>query len=172
MIDSKTNLKTMKNFRLFFLILFVSCSSVFYGQASTDSITMKKVFGGYQFYQADQRLSLTQLVEAMELNEKAFEEIKAAQSTYLLTTIVSGVGGFMVGWPLGTAVGGGEPNWALAGIGAGLILVSVPISQKYSKQAKRAVDTFNGGLETSSFWDNAELRFTMTGNGLGLKLRF
>ena len=78
----------------------------------------------------------------------------------------------MVGWQIGAALGGGDPNWALAGIGAGLIVVYIPISQKFNKQAKTAVDTFNGGLKTSSFWDNNELGIGLTGNGVGLSLRF
>jgi len=78
----------------------------------------------------------------------------------------------MVGWPVGTAIGGGDPNWAMAGIGAGLIVVTIPISQKFNKQAKQAVDIYNLGLQETSFWDKRELRFSMNGNGLGLTLRF
>jgi hypothetical protein len=37
-------------------------------------------------------------------------------------------GGFMVGYTLGTAIAGGDPNWGVAGIGAGLIVVAVPLS--------------------------------------------
>ncbi len=69
---------------------------------------------------------MLQLVKTMEPNEQAYKEIKAAQSTYTLAIIVGGVGGFMVGWPLGTALSGGEPNWIFAGIGAGLIVISIP----------------------------------------------
>lgn len=32
------------------------------------------------------------------------------------TIILSYAGGFMIGWPIGTAIGGGKPAWALAGI--------------------------------------------------------
>jgi len=60
----------------------------------------------------------------------------------------------------------------MAGIGAGLIVVSIPISQSFNKKAKQAVDTYNGGLQTSSFWDKNELKLTMTGNGIGLTLNF
>ena len=95
-----------------------------------------------------------------------------SESTYTLATIMGGVGGFMVGWPIGTAIGGGEPNWIMAGIGAGLIVVAIPLSQNYNKKAKQAVDTYNIGLMTSSLWDKSELRLSMTGNGVGLTLRF
>ena len=154
------------------LTLLTICLSFTFGQTSSDSITMKKVFGGYQFYHADKRLNMSKLVKIMQPNEQAYKEIKAAQSTYTIAAIIGGAGGFMVGWPIGTALGGGEANWTMAGIGAGLIVVSIPISQKFNKQAKRSVDTFNGGLKTSSFWDKNELRFSMTENGVGLTLRF
>jgi hypothetical protein len=86
--------------------------------------------------------------------------------------MLSCAGGFMVGWPIGTAIGGGDPEWAMAGIGAGLIVIAIPISSKFNKQAKLAVDTYNGGLPSSSFWDKNELRVSVTGSGIGLALRF
>lgn len=154
------------------LTLLISCLSFTFGQSSTDSITIKKAFGGYQFSQSGKRLNMSQLARTMEPNEQAYKEIKAAQSSYTVASIIGGVGGFMVGWQLGTAVAGGEPNWVLAGIGAGLIVVTIPISQKFNKQAKSAIDTYNGGLRTSSYWDKTELRLAMTGNGVGFTLKF
>lgn len=143
-----------------------------YGQAPNDSIQMKKVFGGYQFYQDGQRLTVGQLVKAMESNKQAYAEIKEAQSSYTLASIIGGAGGFMVGWPLGAALAGGKANWTLAGIGAGLIVVSIPISTKFNKQAKSAVNNFNAGIRPTAFWDKHELRLASCGNGVGLLFRF
>lgn len=161
----------MRKTAIILTLLAVSMSFTF-GQTASDSISMKKVFGGYQFYQGEQRLNMNQLVKTMKPNEQAYKQIKSAQSTYTMAMIFSYAGGFMVGWPLGTALGGGEPNWAMAGIGAGLIVVAIPISQSFNKKAKQAVDTFNSGLQTSSFWDKNELNLTMTENGIGLTLNF
>lgn len=154
---------------LTFLMMIFSAT---YGQAPNDSIQMKKVFGGYQFYQDGQKLTVGLLVKAMETNKQAYKEIKEAQSTYTIASIIGGAGGFMVGWPLGAAVAGGKANWTMAGIGAGLIVVSIPISSKFNKQAKSAVDNFNAGLKPSAFWDRSELKLSATGNGVGLVLRF
>lgn len=143
-----------------------------FGQAPTDSISMIKVFGGYQFYQHQKVLKVSVLDDAMSSNEQAYKEIKAAQSTYTLATIVSGIGGFMVGWPLGTAVGGGDPNWTLAGIGVGLIVISIPINQKFNRQAKEAIKTFNKGYRETSFLERLEINLAFTGNTVGLKMRF
>lgn len=161
----------MKRFVITMSLLVASLTALF-GQTATDSITMTKVFGGYQFHQGEKSLTLNQLVRTMEPNEMAYEQIKAAQSTNTLATVIGVAGGLLVGFPVGTAIGGGDPNWVVAGIGAGLILVCIPISQKFNKQAKQAVETYNGGLQTSSFWDKKELNFAFTGHGFGLTLSF
>ena len=137
-----------------------------------DSITMKKVFGGYKFYLGDRILNMSNLINTMRPNEQAYYEIKAAQSTYTIASIFSFAGGFLVGWPLGTAIAGGDPNWTLAGIGAGLIIISIPITQKFIKQTKGAVKTYNQGLQAGSLWNNTELKLSMTSYGAGIILKF
>lgn len=161
----------MKQISIILTLLIISITFVF-GQTVPDSISMKKVFGGYQFYQGDQRLNMNQLANKMKLNDQAYQQIKSAQSSYTLASIIGGVGGFMVGWPIGTAFGGGDPNWTMAGIGAGLIVVSIPITQSVNKKAKQAIETYNSDLQTTSFWDKRELKFSMNGNGIGLTLSF
>lgn len=152
--------------------LLTICFVLSFGQTEAELITIKKTFGGYSFYQGASRLTMNQLVTTMQPNEHAYKEIKAAQSTYTMAAIFAGAGGFLVGWPIGSAIGGGEPNWTLAAIGAGLIVISIPISQKFNKQAHNAVDTYNMGLYTSSVQYKRELRISTTPNGLGLLFRF
>ena len=156
----------------FIISLLTLTSTLTLGQTSTDSISMKKVFGGYQFYQGAERLNMNRLIKTMEPNEQAYSQILSAQTTNILGSIVGIAGGAMLGWPISTAIGGGEPNWIMAGIGAGLIIVSIPISQTFNKQAKQAVETYNGGLQTSSFWDENEIKLTIAGNGIGLTFLF
>src|SRR4051812_32849977 len=103
--------------KILILVMFIiACTSSFFAQ-TTDSITIKKAFGGYQFYQNDKRLRMSELVETIKTNEQAFQHIKPARLNNTLATIMAGAGGFMVGWQLGAAVGGGNPNWTTAGIG-------------------------------------------------------
>lgn len=161
----------MRKLAIIFTFLSFGLSNIF-AQSVNDSISMKKVFGGYQFYQGDKLLKVNQLVNIMKPNVQAYKQIKSARSAYTMAMFLSYAGGFMVGWPIGTAVGGGEPNWVLAGIGGGLIVVAIPIGQSFNKKAKQAVETYNSGLRTSSFWDKNELNLSMTGNGIGLTLNF
>lgn len=159
----------MKKITIILTLLMLGLITTF-GQIIPDSITVKKVFGGYTFFQNEKRLNMNQLLKATETNEQAYRAMKEAKSTYTWATLVGGVGGFMAGWQLGTALAGGEPNWVMAGVGAGLIVVSIPISNKFNTQVKAAVEYFNSGLKQSSFWDKNELKFTITENGVGLTL--
>ncbi|MEE4198774.1 MAG: hypothetical protein V2I54_14135 [Bacteroidales bacterium] len=152
-------------------LLLVSLTFAF-GQTATDPITMKKVFGGYQYYQGEKLLTMNQLIKTVKPNEKAYKQIKSAQSTYTAGMIFSYAGGFMIGWPLGTALAGGEPNWTIAGIGAGLLVLTIPITKSYHKKTTKAVDIYNSGLTKSSFRENKTLRLSMTGYGIGLTLHF
>ena len=161
----------MRKLIIILSLLGISITST-YGQTATDSISMKKVFGGYQFFKGKQALNMNQLAKSLKSNEKAYNQIKSALPTYTLALIIGSVGGAMVGWPLGAAVGGGDPNWTMAGIGAGLIVISIPLSESFNKKAKQAVDTYNGKVETTSIWDKRELKFSVNGNGVRLTMSF
>jgi hypothetical protein len=142
------------------------------GQISTDTISVVKKAGGYQFYQNNKKLKPNQVADALVANENAFIKFKSAKSEANLATIVGGVGGFLLGWPLGAAIAGGDPNWIMAGVGAGLIVLSIPITSSSNKKAKQAIGIFNSSLTKTSFFYKRELHFSTTNQGVGFFLRF
>ena len=152
---------------LFIIVMMIVCISSNYGQSP---ITIQKKFGGYQFYQDNKLLNLPQLVNIMQSNPESSVEIKKAKSSNTWASVFAFAGGFMVGWPIGTAIGGGDPEWALAGVGAGLIAISIPFSSKAKKHSKTAVDSYNSRLNVNSSYYNLELKYS--GNGVGLVLNF
>ncbi|MFT6844055.1 MAG: hypothetical protein ACJAUV_000225 [Flavobacteriales bacterium] len=154
-----------------FALFFVVCLSSF-AQQPTDSISIKKVLGGYQFRQANELLKMNQLVYRLKSNDEAYSQIKGASTNYTIATILSATGGFLVGYPIGVAMGGGKPNWTMAAVGAGLIVVAIPISKKSNKQAIKAVKTYNTSLFASSSKPKNEFFLTFSENGVGLKVRF
>lgn len=153
-------------------ILLALCLQFSFGQIATDSISIKKVFGGYKFYQSEKRLSMNELVNTLKPNDNAYKEIKAARTANIFATILGSAGGFLVGWPIGTAAGGGDPEWVMAGIGAGLIVATIPLTIKLNKHSKKAIGIFNNGLKATSFWDKNELRLSAAINQIGLTLKF
>lgn len=153
------------------LILMTICASTCFAQQN-DTITKVRAFGGYRFYKGGKMLTMNQLAHAVRSNDQAFRAARSAQSNHTFASIIGGAGGFLVGWPVGTALGGGEPNWALAGVGAGLIVLSIPISQSAAKHAVNAVDVYNDGLRAVSTRQKSEWRLAATPHGVGLTLRF
>jgi hypothetical protein len=167
MSNEKSNVMNSSSIvAIFFLLNSLPCLA----QYQSDSITVKKGLGT-TFLQNDRRLKPKELLVITKANPAAFKEMKIAKSNYDASSVFGFVGGFLVGWPIGTALGGGEPNWTMAGIGAGLIVVSIPFSSAYSKRAKNAIGIYNGGLRGTT---GAKVKFNLglTHNGLSLKMRF
>jgi hypothetical protein len=145
--------------------------AVSHSQTNSEPLTLKNNFFGWQFRHRGEKLSLAEASDLMSVNEQATAYMRSARSNYTMAQIVSGVGGFMVGYPVGTSMGGGKPNWALAGVGAGLIAVSVPFSIKANKQAKNAVAAYNEAATTTTS-RKPVFRLGFSGNGLGMNLHF
>jgi hypothetical protein len=161
----------MKKAAVIFTLYTVGISITF-GQSMSDSISIQKGSGGYQFIQGGKSFNLNKISRVMKSNDLAYHQIQAAKSTYQYASFFGASGGFMIGWPIGTMLGGGEPNWTIAAVGAVFIAASIPIGDKYKEQAQRAIDTFNADLQTSSFWHETELRFSLTPIGAKLTLSF
>ncbi len=112
----------------------------------TDSIEIRKAFGGYQLYHEGKQLKSKELKDLLKPNEQAYKQFKSSRSSNTIATVLGYAGGFMIGWPLGTAIGGGKPNWILAGVGAGLVAVAIPISIGSNRKLKRSVGIYNATL--------------------------
>jgi outer membrane lipoprotein SlyB len=140
---------------------------------NAQKIEMKKVFGGYQYTQDGNQMTMGKLVKAMESNSEALKFMKKAKSNNVIASIISGAGGALIGFPIGTAIGGGDANWTLAGIGAGLVAISIPISSGVNKNAKKAVELYNSSLNSTSYYEfKPEFKIVANGNGIGLSVNF
>ena len=140
---------------------------------NAQKIEVKKVFGGYKYMQNEKPMSMRSLVKTMEANADAYPFIKKASTNNTLVNILGGAGGALIGFPIGTSLGGGDANWALAGIGAGLIVVAIPISSSVHKNAKKAVELYNASLnETSSYHFKPKFNMIANQNGIGLSMNF
>jgi hypothetical protein len=79
----------------------------------------------------------------------------------------------LIGWPIGTLIGGGDPNWALAAAGAGLVIISIPIASGANKKMEKAINVFNQSQSSSQLLKrNFNLSFTASSGGVGFCLTF
>jgi len=150
---------------LFFLM---HCAS---GQSVADSISFKKVALGTVFQQNGKNLVTRDLVEITSSNPEAYKEMKTAKGNLDAGNVFGFAGGFLIGWPIGSAISGTEANWALAGIGAGLIVVSIPFTAGFNKHARNAVSIYNSGL-SPIVSDNVKLKFGPASHGIGITMIF
>jgi hypothetical protein len=141
------------------------------GKNSCSFVETKKSGLGYQYYCNGKLLTLIELTDILKNNDKANSKFNEAKSSSSFGSILAGAGGAFIGYPVGTALAGGKANWVLAGIGAGLIIIAIPIVQSAEKQCKEAVDIYNQGTGNTSMIKK-ELKFGLTTNGLGFCMRF
>jgi hypothetical protein len=150
------------------LLLFIGITTTL--TCSSQNIEVKKSIWGYKFSQNGEKLTMTETVKKMESNKNAFIFMKKEKSNNLLEEIIGSSGAACVGYSIGTAISTGKPNWPLAGIGASLIAISIPISSKVDKNINQAIDLYNSGLNMTSY--KPELEIIANGNGIGLTMIF
>ena len=154
-------------------ILMVTLAIASITLCNAQKIEVKKIFGGYKYMQNEKPMSMRGLVKTLEANADAYPFIKKASTNNTLANILGGAGGALIGFPIGTSLGGGDANWALAGIGAGLIVVAIPISSSVHKNAKQAVDIYNASLNETSFYHfKPKFNILANQNGVGLSMSF
>ena len=156
--------------KLALVLLFMTSLGFLSAQNQTDSIQVTKKMGTV-FTQNGQRLTPRQLMEITEVNPDAYKIMKLAKTNYDTGLVFGFLGGAFVGYPLGTSLGGGDPNWTLAAVGAGLIAISIPLSSAYTKHTKTAVSIYNNGLIKSTK-EAPKLNLFSSSNGIGLRLTF
>lgn len=152
--------------RYVLLILSVFLISNCFAQIQSDSILVAKSFWGYKFYQHDTRVNINTLADLMVNNVNAFDMATRAKKNQIISSVIGGTGGFLLGLQLGALFAGGNPNWTLAGISAGFIVVAIPISSKSYRQSLMAVELFNEGL------GNPGINICVMPSGVGLMIEF
>jgi hypothetical protein len=150
-------------------ILLFTCFNVL-AQTEADTIEVKQSMGKV-FMRDGYVLMPRELQKIMKTNAEASAEMDLAMSNKAAGDVFGFAGGFLVGWPIGTMIGGGKPNWWLAGIGAGLIVVSIPISKSYTTHARNAVQIYNRDLR-QSVSHSLSFKAGLTMNGIGFQMRF
>ena len=120
---------------LFFLITSLSA----FVQAQSDTIEIE----GKHFYYHGLELTSKELSDVVSTNQDSKREIKKAKNKEITVRAIGYAAGFCIGYPIGTAIGGGDPEWAFLGVGVGLVLVAIPLVVTHSKNNRRAVFLFN-----------------------------
>jgi hypothetical protein len=135
--------------------------------SNSDSIFLRNNQGHYK----GQILTRKEFVELLKTNDEAFKKYKSSKASGKISNWLAFIGGYCIGWPIGTAIGGGEPEWGLVAVGGGILVAAIPIAMISNDLFKEAVTIYNNGI-SKNHQSNKELKIGFTGNGIKLCLRF
>jgi len=136
-------------------------------------IEYQKTPNGYQYTRGGEVIGYGEVQMLLRENKEAYALTRQARSAKGWSTFFGIIGGGLIGWPIGTLIGGGDPNWALAAAGAGLVIISIPIASGANKKMEKAIDVFNQSQSSSQLLKrNFNLSFTASSGGVGFCLTF
>lgn len=154
------------------LTLIVTLVISILGHAQTvQEISYDKIFGGYKYSQNGMPISIKQMSGIMNDNPEASAYITKAKTNYGAAMVFNYAGGFLIGWPIGTAIGGGDPEWGMAAIGGGLVLLGIPFIKAANTNTIKAIDIYNannGSMTARTY----SLSFGLNSGGVGISLKF
>ncbi len=116
-------------------------------------------------------ISVKHALQLMAKYPEALAYMKGAKSDQAGAQVLGAIGGGLIGFPVGTQIAGGDPNWTLAGIGAVFILASIPFIGNYKQKAQIAIKLYNESGPQAYRW-KPKIRFGVSETGLGLRLSF
>jgi hypothetical protein len=139
---------------------------------ATDTIMVSKTGGGYKYSYRGEEISADRLQGVIHNNETAMLYFKKAKGTAGFVNIIAYCGGFLIGYPVGTAIGGGKPNWTMAIIGGGLVAISIPMAGSINHNISKAVNAYNQDILTPRKETGYNIKLGVNPSGLGLAIRF
>lgn len=144
----------------------------FHERGQGQQLTMYHTFGGARFeYTKDTTtfsVSPKQVSQILYDDPTAYEEFKRARSNYAAAGVLGFIGGGLIGFPIGTAIAGGDPEWALAAGGAAIIIASIPLTSAFKHHAEQAIDIYN--KKHTAFRPRTE--YFLSGLGVRVVIKF
>jgi hypothetical protein len=100
---------------------------------------------GYSYEQRGEVLDGGLMLDALEREPAARSDVQAGRTAFTISRILAGLAGALIGWPVGQAIAGKSADWVLAGAGAGILAVAIPLAIVASADVEDAVDAHNRG---------------------------
>lgn len=156
--------------KLIFLILMILPLWML-SQQTVDTIEIKTVKGKKEYFYKGEPLTFDKLIDLTKSNEEASIKIKAAKNNIGGAKVLGYAGGFMIGYTLGVAIGGGDPPWLLAAAGVGVIVLSIPLNKAYQRNINEAANIYNKDILDKGKV-TTKVGFGPTKHGVGITVSF
>lgn len=111
-------------------------------------IERRRAVLGHSYLQGGREIDRADMIAKLEKVPRSADALDGYEPSNSLSLIGAGAGGALIGWPLGAAaVGNPDPPWVLAAIGAGFVVVAVPLALSAEATLGGAVDEYNASLK-------------------------
>ncbi len=161
----------MKKVILFAAMLLLGLTSL-YAQTSNDSIVIEKVALGHKFMYHGQAVTDVSGMKAIVAgNDMALKEMKKAGVANGFSMVLSGIGGFAMGWELGNLLFG-KFNPYVFGCGVGVAALGFGLAAVADKHMAKGATIYNNSLGTTSYGAPIQLDFGLVPGGVGMTLSF
>jgi hypothetical protein len=114
------------------------------------------------------KLTPVKVREVMSVNNEALRAYNSGQAFGTVGIVFAGVGGGLVGWDLGTRLGGGEGNGTLLAVGAVGVGVGLGFALIGDAKVKKSITLYNSKLNSNSLSYQINFGFTQTGIGFSM----
>lgn len=157
-------------------VFLFGASAVTNAQKKSDKL--KIVNGSFKnkYYKGVWNISKEKAYGMLRENGEAYNLVITGEKLQKTGSAIAFAGGALIGFTLGSALGGAEdPKWYIAGIGGGMVLLSLPIYSTGKKKVQMGVEVYNETLKTAYIQQNRfidEVSIVGTDTGIGLRFTF
>jgi hypothetical protein len=134
-----------------------------------DSIIIKK---NRYYYQGRPLKSVPAISKVLKPDREAYTKNQTSWAVQIIAVPFAFIGGALIGFSLGSSTMVKETKTKLIIIGAGCVVVAIPLAMVSDKMRRDAIKIYNRNLNKTSFYPEKELRIELMGGGIGLNLRF
>ncbi|WP_437670198.1 hypothetical protein [Sorangium sp. So ce131] len=111
---------------------------------ATMPIEIDRGFLAPRYKQAGHPIDHGDMVAKLKREPSAEPAASRGEGLRVFSSIMATAAGALIGWPLGEAIAGErKPMWALAGVGAGVFAVNIPIAIWADSSMDNAVEAYN-----------------------------
>ena len=126
------------------------------------------------FYEGENKISVSDYRDLLSSDKSNLSKSDSGMGDLKTSQIISAIGGGLIGWPIGQSLANNpfrKPAWWMAGVGAGAILIAIPISTGGYKKMRDASGNYNEGLGIIDSIPKYEIQFVGQ-DGVGFVLIF
>jgi len=161
-------------FVLFGFLLITTSYCYAQEKSSAGPITIEKSFWGTKYIWNGQKIQpRSGFATIMADHEECLASVRSGNTKFWSGAVLAGVGGALIGWPVGQSIGGAEDvNWELAYVGGGIAVFGIILSVMAEKSYNKAVNCYNAQFENTSGISRRSIDFEVGMKRANVLVRF